>query len=257
VGESEDLLFDFASGGLFVYQEKGVTGIGSWRSVGNQSGGQAGGNQVTIKVGSREDTYRWSVEGMYLRLSRVGPGGSLGSVEQLVFLRASQPEVSYYVGGPGQAGGIVFHDKGTYSDGWRYLEVAPVSTEWEAKTWGGSGTLVGGLSTALGTGGQNTVRIVARYGSSDPDLRKGDYAARLCADLSFGGYDDWYLPSKDELDLLYANLHRRGLGGFAESYYWSSSESDASKAWDQDFDDGFQSASRKRDYGKVRAVRAF
>jgi hypothetical protein len=81
-------------------------------------------------------------------------------------------------------------------------------------------------------------------------------AARLCGDLVLGGYSDWYLPSKDELHQLYIN--RVAIGGFASSYYWSSTEGDSSNAWFQNFSDGGQFNDRdKLQYFPVRAVRAF
>ena len=81
-------------------------------------------------------------------------------------------------------------------------------------TWGCSGPLIGGTSTAFGTGQANTTAIVK--GCSEVGI-----AARLCNDLVLGGYSDWYLPSIDELNKLYIN--RVAIGGFANDYYWSSS----------------------------------
>jgi hypothetical protein len=81
-------------------------------------------------------------------------------------------------------------------------------------------------------------------------------AARLCGDLVLGGYSDWYLPSKDELNQLYIN--RVAIGGFASNYYWSSTEYYLTTAWAQRFGDGTQNDGYKYLNGlSVRAVRAF
>ena len=165
-----------------------------------------------------------------------------------------------YVGGPGPAGGIVFYDKGSYSDGWQYLEAAPVETEWESKPWGGWGTEVGvdAQGTAIGTGAANTQAIVVEYGDEEPYASRDDYAARLASDLAYGGYDDWFLPSTDELNEMYTNLQVEGIGGFASAYYWSSSESNANDAPVQlFFDDGIQLDNFKYNDARVRVARAF
>ncbi|MCK5267483.1 MAG: hypothetical protein KAR07_04900, partial [Spirochaetes bacterium] len=59
----------------------------------------------------------------------------------------------------GPAGGFICYDKGSYSDGWRYLEVAAASTEW-TKQWGSYGSIIGGTYTAIGTGQANTTVVV-------------------------------------------------------------------------------------------------
>ena len=115
----------------------------------------------------------------------------------------------------------------------------------------------GADGTAIGTGSQNTADILA--GCSETNI-----AAYLCDTLTLGGYNDWFLPSKDELNKLYENIGQGNalglgnVGGFANYYYWSSAENDGSSAWLQSFSNGFQ----KDDYSKlnlfnVRAVRAF
>ncbi|MHC1776303.1 MAG: hypothetical protein AB9834_12930 [Lentimicrobium sp.] len=108
---------------------------------------------------------------------------------------------------------------------------------------------IGANATALGTGNANTQLIVANLGGS------GSYAARLCSDLDLGGYSDWYLPSLDELNKLYIN--KAVIGGFANEWYWSSSEGDDYFAFFQAFSSGSQQATLKEYYGGVRAVRAF
>ena len=60
-------------------------------------------------------------------------------------------------------------------------------------------------------GAQNTKKSIARAVASASTCP----AASVCDNLTSGGYTDWYLPSKDELDMMYVNLHMQGLGGFA------------------------------------------
>jgi hypothetical protein len=111
--------------------------------------------------------------------------------------------------------------------------------------------VTGATGTAIGTGQANTTAIVTVQGA-------GSYAAQLCNDLTVGGYNDWFLPSKDELDKLYIN--KVAIGGFAVggvSGYWSSSEYSASHARAQRFGDGYQNYSHKLNTYRVRAVRAF
>jgi len=91
--------------------------------------------------------------------------------------------------------------------------------------------LIGGTGTGIGTGQSNTTKIVTSLNSHS----ETDCAAQLCAALVYGGYNDWFLPSKDELNLMYTNLKAFGGEGFVGSYgyYWSSSEASASRAWGQ------------------------
>ncbi|NBK25642.1 MAG: DUF1566 domain-containing protein, partial [Spirochaetia bacterium] len=165
------------------------------------------------------------------------------------------------VGDIGPAGGYIFYDKGNYSDGWRYLEAAPAGNEWSSKVWGGYGTEVGGTGTAVGTGASNTEKIVAKFGNAEPYGKKTDYAAKLCADLVVTKdgvvYDDWFLPSKNELDLIFQNLYGNNLGGFSEDNYWSSSVYSANSAWLQHFGRGTQYYYSRLLADRVRPVRAF
>lgn len=115
--------------------------------------------------------------------------------------------------------------------------------------------ITGATGTALGTGQANTTAIVNIQGA-------GSYAAQLCNDLDIDGYNDWYLPSKDELNKLY--LNKEAIGGFdgvfLSAFYWSSSESEnnTNAAWDQLFTDGFQNEfDDKNNTLSVRAIRAF
>jgi len=156
------------------------------------------------------------------------------------------------------AGGHVFYDKGSYSDGWQYLEAAPVSTQWVAKQWSSAEQfrLVGAADSAIGDGYANTNLIVDELGQD------GEYAALLCANLSVEHdgvtYDDWFLPSHDELALMYQVLHQSGLGGFFNTYYWSSSERSSAIAFMDNFSDPTEPLEAAKTYcAHVRAIRAF
>nr|MBK9652411.1 DUF1566 domain-containing protein [Bacteroidota bacterium] len=74
---------------------------------------------------------------------------------------------------------------------------------------------------------------------------------------SFNNSADWFLPSKDELNLMYTNLKLANLGGFSNANYWSSHQSNASNAWMQDFTNGTQATAGKGTTRKVRAVKVF
>ena len=81
-------------------------------------------------------------------------------------------------------------------------------------------------------------------------------AVKLCQDYRGGGFSDWRLPSKEELNRLYKN--NALIGGFKERhFYWSGSESDKNDAWDQSFRTGISNLGYKLDNNYVRAVRAF
>ena len=108
----------------------------------------------------------------------------------------------------------------------------------------------------VGYGLQNTLDIV----SDCQDLN----AASLSLNTEINGFDDWFLPSKDELNLLY--LKKDAVGNFSSnSYYYSSTEFDKWNAWcqymeydlDNNYNDGFQSDELKIFTFRVRAIRAF
>lgn len=115
--------------------------------------------------------------------------------------------------------------------------------------WGCYGiNIPGAAGTALGTGNQNTMDITSGCASSN-------IAARICNNLVSGGYSDWYLPSKDELNKLY--LNKDAIGGFIGVDYWSSSEVNSDDVWLQDFINGDQVVDHKFWGASFRAIRSF
>ena len=164
-------------------------------------------------------------------------------------LPADTELIAYWieVGGVGPAGGIVFYDKGEYTDGWRYLE-AWTADEEGTYQWKTENTGTPGTSTDVGSGYENTYS--AMTGAEHP-------AAQVVRSATHGGYDDWFLPSRDELDLMYDNLYVEGLGGFPLTGYWSSSQGSAQGAWYRNFVNGNQGNIFKDIEANVRAVRAF
>jgi hypothetical protein len=115
---------------------------------------------------------------------------------------------------------------------------------------GSDASSTGATGTAIGTGSANTTAIITIQGGTPTS-----YAAGVARAHNGGGYTDWYLPSKDELNKLYEN--RTAIGGFADYYYWSSSEYDNSNAWIQSFGSGDQDFFNKSSTFYVRAIRAF
>jgi len=120
---------------------------------------------------------------------------------------------------------------------------------------------IGTIESAVGTGASNTAKIVSELG-------EGHYAASAASSYRGGGFEDWFLPSQNELSLMYKNLHKNGYGSFSDSFYWSSTiynDNDWYElAWTRDFVEGYQyhldglSTTKTNEHEvKVRAVRAF
>lgn len=169
------------------------------------------------------------------------------------------PEKTYQVGSTGPAGGFIVYDKGIRTDGWRYLELAPAETEFEYIEWGGSGTLVGELQKDIGSGLENTKRIVSVFGPKEP-RRGNNYPAKMCDDLAYNGYSDWFLPSIEELKLVYSNLIAKDLGDVADPNmhtFWSSNEQGAALAWYMTAAKGASSDGNRDFKNKSRAMRRF
>ena len=169
-------------------------------------------------------------------------------------------------------GGIVFYVDETGQHG---LVCAPsnLMSEYDTHPWldivvseNNYVEIDGGTSSEIGSGYSNTMTIINSQGM-------GVDAASLCSQLNLNGYDDWFVPSLDELWEIYYNrviisniaaenggevLYQEQL----QHYYWSSTESSLTKAWQVHFNapgfsGGFQIDRLKQNWYKVRPVRAF
>ena len=175
---------------------------------------------------------------------------------------AGSGSTTYSVGDFAQ-GGIVFWVDETGQHGLvAAKEDQSTGVRWYAGTYGNTQAKGDGPFS----GEANTSIIIAAQVAIGDD--GSTYAARICNELQVteGGktYGDWYLPSKEELNLMYQNKATidatagvNGGSGFASAYYWSSTEYNSGSAWKQNFDDGYQGGSGKSSANRVRAVRAF
>ncbi|MBJ7541970.1 DUF1566 domain-containing protein [Rhodomicrobium udaipurense] len=125
------------------------------------------------------------------------------------------------------------------------------------KTWnnGTSNWKVTGF-TSMVTGRANTLGLAALDDSGDAYPASPYKAAVYCNGLSTGGHTDWYLPSTNELNILYTN--RVAIGGFETTngdWYWSSTEVTSDVVWIQRFTDGNQNYNGKSGSNGVRCVR--
>lgn len=181
------------------------------------------------------------------------------------------PAVGYSVGDVGPAGGTIFYVAPSQQSWGRYLEAAPSDvTPFAGKWCDTSADVSGALGTAIGTGSANTQAMDAACSSG---------AGQAAADYSNGGFDDWFLPSLDELNAMckwafndqvnaICNIPGYALtrvnGGFTNDWYWSSTQYAASgpttaDAWTQWFQEGDPSPHMKSTVStfKVRPIRAF
>ena len=164
-------------------------------------------------------------------------------------------------------GGVVFYifvdgDTG-YVLGETHGLIAAVENQSIGSRWGwfnDSPLITTATGTAIGTGAANTEAIIdAAQGQTQTS-----YAAGLVSAYTAGGYTDWFLPSKDELNKMYLNEEdinitaaANGGGSFGNHNYWSSTDTGNNNAWEQYFGNGSQAATPKYYFFYVRAVRAF
>jgi hypothetical protein len=168
----------------------------------------------------------------------------------------------YKIGDTGPAGGIIFYDKGNNSGGWRYLEISPVETERTAPIYLTNREEVVG-SRRVGEGKENTRKFMVQFQREGGGINS---AAWLCNELTVNGFDDWYLPSVDEVLYMYNNLYLKGLADLKTDRYWTSFVGYKDDIYERIFYIDFSDGSEKNFYMiwnlptarcQVRAIRQF
>ena len=199
---------------------------------------------------------------------------ALASVALFVGCKNEPEDSGYKVGDKGPAGGIIVYvakevQTSSYTDSegekhelkWKYLEAAPTdvlnttTSETGKYSWGAADSTDYKTETAIGSGWSNTKKLELAGISNFP-------AAKACVDFTVTvdgkTYDDWFLPSKDELNEMYNNM-----GKLPVKVYWSSSEyTDKSNICVHIFNEEVEESKRqsylsRNSYSYVRPLRAF
>ncbi|MCP4469454.1 MAG: hypothetical protein GY815_02000 [Gammaproteobacteria bacterium] len=164
------------------------------------------------------------------------------------------PETAYAIGDEGPAGGWAFYVTG---DGLHGMEASPVNLI--NARWGCHGyDLQGADGSEIGTGATNTAEILDA-------CTETPIAADRAIFYTLNGFFDWFLPSFEELELMYLNIGQGSttignVGGFTDIAYWSSTEIDNRRArafWFGGLSAGLQYKSKKSRVLGVRAIRTF
>ena len=143
-------------------------------------------------------------------------------------------------------GGIII----ALDDSGKHGLIAAVMDQGSSNPWW-NGEFIRTNAVSTHDGKENTNKIVKAQGRILP------YAAKICADFQYETYTDWFLPSKDQLKILYENRHL--LEGLSQQLYWSSTEYETGQVWVQNFTTGEQHLNNTSDQAHVhtRAIREF
>ena len=181
-------------------------------------------------------------------------------------IKHTSSTLQYSIGDSGPSGGTIAYDKGFFSNGWRYIEVAPndiISEEWGCI----NSVITNAQYTTIGSGYQNSVAIanfhfdLTNYflnPSICSVLNDGSVTATTALTQTINNQNDWFVPSIEELQLLYQNLHQINSGNFVSANYWSSTEHSDAKAKCINFGNGqLITLDKNQALVKTRLIRYF
>jgi len=126
-------------------------------------------------------------------------------------------------------------------------------------------SIKGANGKVIDTGYQNTMDII----NQDCKTQNGDItAAQAALDYEFNGFDDWYLPSIQELEQMYKsigvdyefngkNILQDKFNSVYDQWYWSSSEISDTTSFSYNFRVGFDNHYMKKGQIRVRPIRSF
>ena len=203
---------------------------------------------ATNASGSATRTFTLTVTAIVYTVGQTGPGGG-----KIVYYNADG-----FICGPARASTCTYLE--VAPSGWNTIApTADPQSRWAqvslaASLVNNTGSPETATGTAIGWGYWNT-RAIIRQGNTNTTTSAAALADSQTVTVSGVVFDDWYLPSKDELNLIY--LERVTVGGLEAAGYWSSSEHDAGNALSQSFTSGSQVPVNKAFAYRVRPVRAF
>jgi hypothetical protein len=145
--------------------------------------------------------------------------------------------------GCGPAGGFIIYDDGNGGG----IEV--VDTSFGAY-WGCSGTLIPAIADSVGSGLNNNLTMLILCSETG-------IASEISSNITYNGYSDWYVPSIDELQLIYEQVYLTGYWDFQTTFYSSSSQSNSTMIKSLNFNNGTIVESQKSNYHQYLIVRTF
>ena len=172
---------------------------------------------------------------------------TLGALEKGQYRYEVTENPTTYTAGDFVQGGLY-----TFTDG-GYAYITSESDQSTDAPWGCQGTLIaeGPTPDAIGQGIVNTASIVA-------DCATAGISARLADQLVLNSFSDWFLPSLDELGMMWTELASDGLGSFINHTYWSSTQASATQAYTVSMNNGNANFHNKSNTNRhTRAMRRF